>query len=150
TGSIRNSAFGLDAIVVKVDPNQEGSLVAGTEFGGSGDDVGNRIAVDTAGKVYVTGVTMSSNFPTTPGAFQTNRNGTQDAFVTKLDDAIDDVTGYQFVLYSTYLGGNGAESGLGIALGSSTNSPVVVTGTTNSSDFPITAGGFQPTYGGGV
>ena len=55
--------------------------------------------MDTAGNAYVTGYTASTDFPTTPGAFQTTYGGDQDAFVTKLNP-----TGTALV-YSTYLGG---------------------------------------------
>ena len=70
-----------------------------TYLGGSNDDFGFGIAVDAAGNAYVTGRTVSSNFPTT-GAYQTTSGGGQDAFVTKLNPL---GTG---LLYSTYLGGN--------------------------------------------
>ena len=46
--------------------------------------MGNGIAVDSAGNAYVTGFTLSTNFPVTPGAFQTNLRGGGDAFVTKI------------------------------------------------------------------
>ena len=62
---------------------------------------GYGIAVDTAGNAYVTGYTDSTNFPTTPGAFQTTYGGGDDAFVTKLNPA------GTALVYSTYLGGSG-------------------------------------------
>ena len=68
------------------------------------------IAVDTAGNAYVTGNTISTDFPTTSGAFQTVKGASQDAFITKLDP-----TGSTLV-YSTYLGGGLEDMGFGIAL----------------------------------
>jgi len=97
--------------------------------------------VDSAGNAYVTGFTASTNFPTTPGAFQTAFGGGQlDAFVTKLD-----ATGSRLV-YSTYLGGSGGDGGRGIGLDASSNA--YVTGFTGSTDFPTTAGAFDTTYNG--
>ena len=85
------------------------SLVHSTYLGGTGNDRGNGIAVDSAGNAYATGYTFSTNFPTTTGTFQTTSGGGLDAFVTKLNP-----TGTALV-YSTYLGGTGTE-GHGIAV----------------------------------
>ncbi len=80
-----------------IDP----TLFYSTYLGGNNTDVGYGIAADAAGNAYVTGYTCSSNFPTTPGAFQTATQGGCDAFVTKLNPA-----GSAPLVYSTYLGGN--------------------------------------------
>ena len=118
-----------------------------TYLGGSGDDVGFGIAVDTSGSVYVTVVTRSSNFPTTGGALQPTFGGgdlPSDVFVTKLN------AGGDAFVYSTYLGGSGNEGEFGpdpaIAVDASGN--VYVTGSTQSTDFPTVAP-LQPTFGGG-
>src|SRR3989442_4986804 len=109
-----------------------------TYLGGSGQDEGLAIAVDAAGNAYVTGQTFSTtNFPTTPGAFQTIPGG---AFVTKLNAA------GSALLYSTYLG-TGFADGLAIAV--DVHESAYVTGFTNSSDLPTTPGAFQRTFGGG-
>ncbi|MBM4460306.1 MAG: hypothetical protein FJ011_21510, partial [Chloroflexi bacterium] len=73
-----------DAFVAKL--NSTGASLAYVTFlGGSSDDHGNGIAVDGSGATYVTGRTISADFPTTPGAFDTNSNGGNvDAFVVKL------------------------------------------------------------------
>jgi hypothetical protein len=135
--------------VTKLDPAGT-TLVYSTLLGG-GREGGEAIAVDAEGNAYVTGYTYSASFPTTPGAFQPtfgdaldppNRFGPDpDAFVTKLNP-----TGSALV-YSTYLGGNGAEFGRGIAVDASGNA--YVTGSTGSLNFPTTPGAFQPTLGGG-
>jgi len=137
------------AFVTKLDPAGT-SLIYSTLLGG-GRDGGEAIAVDAEGNAYVTGFTYSANFPTTPGAFQPvfgdaldppSRFGPDpDAFVTKLNP-----TGSALV-YSTYLGGNGAEFGRGIGVDASGNA--YVTGSTGSLNFPTTPGAFQPTLGGG-
>jgi hypothetical protein len=71
--------------------NRSGTaLVYSTYLGGSGDDVGRGIAVDEDGQAYVVGSTLSSNFPTTVGAFQPANAGITDAFVAKIGDHDDD------------------------------------------------------------
>src|SRR6266480_753734 len=133
-------ASGSSGFVTKLNPAGS-ALVYSTYLGGSGGDVIFGLAVDAAGNAYVTGLTDSTDFPTTMGAFQTTYGGgtfVSDAFVTKLDP-----TGCALV-YSTYLGGSGGEAGFGIAVDSAGNA--FVTGETNSSDFPTTA---TATYGGG-
>jgi hypothetical protein len=129
---------GNTAFVAKL--NSTGSaLVYSTYLGGSsGDDVGNGIAADSSGNAYVIGSTQSSDFPVTPGAFQTtcvvlNYHSCQTVFVSKINK-----TGSALV-YSTYLGGSGGprgngEFGEGIAADSAGNA--YVTGYTYSTDFP--------------
>src|SRR6266568_2476919 len=111
-----------------------------TFLGGSFEDEGSGIAVDAAGNAYVTGMTASINFPTTPGAFNTTNGQFPEAFVTKLDPA------GSTLVYSTYLGGNGDDRGRGIAV--DTLGHAYVTGTTASPDFPTTPGAFQPAFAG--
>ncbi len=87
-----------DAFVTKL--NAAGSaLVYSTYLGGSDFDKGFGIAVDSLGNAYVTGFTLSTNFPTSSNPFQANNGGAADAFVTKLNAAGS-------ALYSTSLGGN--------------------------------------------
>jgi len=117
-----------------IDP----ALAYSTYLGGSGNDFGRGIAVDASGNAYVTGVTDSSNFPTTAGAFQiTFARGTADAFVSKIN------AGGSALLYTTYLGGSGGDSATAIAIDASGNA--YITGGTESPEFPITAGAFQTT-----
>ena len=125
------------AFVTKLNAAGSG-LIYSTYLGGGGRDAGRAIAVDFAGNAYVTGSTNSTNFPTA-NAFQPVTAGQRDAFVTKLNP-----TG-SALLYSTYLGGSGADFGAGIAVDSSGNA--YVTGLTGSSDFP-TANAFQSMIGG--
>jgi Big-like domain-containing protein/beta-propeller repeat-containing protein len=135
-----------DAFVTKLNPTGSG-LVYSTYLGGSDNDQGFGIALDASPipNAYVTGLTQSTNFPTTAGAFQTTfGGGTSDAFVTKLNP-----TGSGLV-YSTYLGRSSSEQGRGIALDASPIPNAYVTGFTNSTNFPTTAGAFQTTFGGGI
>ena len=113
-------------------------LIYSTYLGGGGTDSGNSIAVDSSGNAYVTGDTQSVNFPTA-SALRPSSGGGQDAFVTKLD-----ATGTTLI-YSTYIGGSGADIGKGITVDSSGNA--YITGSTDSSGFP-TATPFQRSNGG--
>src|SRR2546425_4794091 len=139
------TAFGggsYDAFVTKVNPSGSG-VVYSTYIGGSDADIANGIAVDASGDAYATGLTYSTNFPTTVGTFQPAfGGGSLDGFLTKLDP-----TGSALV-YSTYLGGSGLDAGEGIAVDAAGNAYVV--GNTDSTNFPTTSGAFQLTFGGGV
>ena len=106
-----------DVLVAKL--NSDGTaLIYATFVGGSGSEYGYGIAADTAGSVYITGTTTSTDFPTTVNALQRAYNGgncstepCNNAFVTKLD-----ATGSALV-YSTYLHGeSGGRGGNGIAV----------------------------------
>jgi hypothetical protein len=115
-----------EAFVAKL--NSTGSaLLYSTYLGGSAGDLGSGIAVDTSGNAYITGSTDSTNFPTV-SPLQAVPGGSGDAFVAKLNAA------GSALLYSTYLGGNFADSGSGIAVDSSGNA--YVTGSTSSTNFP--------------
>jgi len=123
--------------VTKLNPTGT-ALVYSTYLGGT-DNFGSRsngIAVDSNGNAFITGNSSSTDFPTTPGAFQRAKAGADDAFVTKLN-----ASGAALV-YSTLLGGTGSDLANGIAIDSSGHA--YVTGSAKSTDFPITAGAFQP------
>src|SRR6266852_6135837 len=109
-----------------------------TYLGGSGDDVGNAIAVDSSGNAYVTGFTGSTNFPT-KSPTQSASGGGFDAFVAKLDP-----TG-STLFYSTFLGGSADDAGNAIAVDGSGNA--YVTGVTRSTNFP-TKNALQSAVGG--
>ena len=121
-------------------------LFYSTYVGGTGNDTGGSVAVDTAGNAYITGNTNSLDFPTAPGAFQIAYNGgLNDVFVTKLNP-----TGSGLV-YSTYLGGSGNDEvrGGGQIVVDATGSAYVA-GLTDSLNFPTTLGAFQLTSAGGA
>jgi len=113
-----------------------------TYLGGSCDESGHRISGDSAGNMYVTGQTDSTDLPTTSGAFQATKNEGYDAFVTKLNSAGNGI------LFSTYLGGSGDDFGRDIRVDAS-GTYIYVVGTTTSADFPTTANAFQKTNKGG-
>jgi len=110
-----------------------------TYLGGNIHDWAFGIAIDSLGNAYVTGGTISTDFPIT-NAFDGSHNGGQDVFILKLSSAGNSL------LYSTYLGGSGSEGGWGgIAVDDS--GYAYVTGFTESSDFP-TVNAYDPIYNG--
>jgi hypothetical protein len=123
-----------DVFITKLDTTGS-NLIYSTFLGGSYHDQGNGIAVDDLGNAYVTGSTFSTDFPTTPGAYNTSHNGGFDVFVTKLNN-----TGSSLI-YSTFLGGSDFDEGNGIAMDGSGNA--YVTGITDSTDFPTTTGAYN-------
>jgi hypothetical protein len=136
---------GSDAFVVKVNAAGTG-LVYSTYLGGSfGNDFGEGIAVDSSGQAYVAGRTDSGAFPVA-NAFQPTYAGLSEAFVTKLNAAGSALD------YSSYLGGGRNDYAYGIAV--DVNNTAHLVGETLSSGefsttrFPITAGAFQPAFGG--
>jgi YVTN family beta-propeller protein len=140
-GAFQPTAGGLagyyDTFVVKL--NSAGSAVEySTYLGGADSDHGEDIAVDSEGQAYVTGETESTNFPVTPGAFQTNFRR---LFVTKFN-----ASGSNLV-YSTFLGGNSSEEALAIAVDGTGHA--FVAGYTTSTNFPTTPGAFQTDYHSG-
>ena len=115
-----------DGFVTKLDPSGS-ALVYSTYLGGNGNDYGERIVVDSSGNAYITGITESTNFPTSLNPFQPSNAGDADAFVTKLGS-------YGALVYSTYLGGSDWDGGLAIAVDDSGSA--YVTGETYSYNFP--------------
>ena len=131
---------GLDAFLTKL--TSTGGLSFSTFLGGSGNEHAGGVAVDRFGNVYVAGGTYSTNFPVV-APIQGVNGGSQDAFVTKINAAGNSI------LYSTYLGGNGAgtsEQANAVAADGSGNA--YATGVTNSSNFPVTSGAYQTVYNG--
>ncbi len=156
--------FAANAFVSKLNAAGTG-LAASTYLGGTGRVIGNGnasldaadngddgigVALDAAGDAYVIGVSSSTDFPTTTGAYQTtNRaaaNVAANAFVSKLDPTLSTL------IYSTYVGGSGVASttagdpgdgdfGTGIVVDAAGNA--YITGATESPDFPVTGDAFQ-------
>jgi Ca2+-binding RTX toxin-like protein len=130
-----------DAYVTKL--NAGGSALSYSTYlgGANGEDRGRGVAVDSTGNAYIAGLTGSSDFPVKAGAFDTSYNGgASDAYLTRLNS-----TGAA-IADSTYLGGSGDDDALGLTLDASKNA--YVTGTTTSSNFPVTAGAYDTTFSG--
>ena len=128
-----------DAFVVKLNPAGSG-LAYATFLGGSGSDHDVAIAVDGTGSAYVAGLTNSTNFPTTPGAFDRSHNGEYDAFIVKLNPAGSGLA------YATFLGGSDYDFGYAIAMDGTGSA--YVAGLTNSTNFPTTPGAFDRSHNG--
>jgi hypothetical protein len=148
------------SFVSKIDPtiSGNGSLIYSSYLGGLNGDSANAITTDANGNAYVTGLTNSQAgltpiaFPVTSGAFQSalsNTNG--NAFISRIDMT---KSGSASLIYSTFLGGNGAnatnpasvgfgDGGFGIAVDSLGAAYIV--GVTTSTDFPTTNTAFQTT-----
>ena len=123
----------MEAFVTEIAANGQG-LVYSTYLGGTGDDAAYGIALDSSGNAYVTGSTLSSNFPT-HNAYQAKFAGGTlygDAFVTEI------AVGGSTLVYSTYLGGSADDEATAIAVDSSGNA--YVAGVTISTDFPVIKG----------
>jgi hypothetical protein len=137
-----------DAFVTKLNAAGTAELYS-TYLGGDARDQANAIALDSTGRVFLAGLTYSTNFPVTSGAFRSARGGGNcpiggsaapcaDAFVTVLDAT---GTGLD---YSSYLGGSGNDQGKGISVDPS--GKVFVTGSAGKPDFPTTPGAFKTTF----
>jgi IPT/TIG domain/Beta-propeller repeat len=114
-----------------------------TYLGGSSDEFGFGMAVDSSGDAFVVGETTSTDFPTTAGAVQTANNSSSGTiFVTEINP-----TGTA-ILYSTYIGGSGTDTPARIALDSASPANVYITGNTCSPDFPTTSNALMPTFVG--
>jgi uncharacterized repeat protein (TIGR01451 family) len=135
------------SFVSKVDPYGK-TLIYSTYLGGSNGlgESAYGIALDANNNVYLSGITGSPNYPTTPNAYKTQCgsdglcNGTFDGFVTQLNAAGNSV------LASTFLGGSNFDYTAGIVV---KPSAIYVSGSTVSADFPTTSNGAQKVYGGG-
>jgi len=127
-----------NAFVAKLSPAGN-TLAYSTYLGGSGSDTAYGLALDAGGNAYVTGDTTSQNFPASN--FQKNNRGAQNVFVSKINS-----TGSHLV-YSTYLGGSSVDHGAAIAV--DTSGAAYLTGSTYSTDFPVSAFAYQRTLAGG-
>lgn len=136
TGQNKNAKriFPVDAFITKLDPTGT-QLRFSTLFGGNGLDEGVGITTDSAGNVYVTGFTTSTNLPVSPAnVFQPTWRGDFDAFVAKLiSTGTDTYTNVGVNAYTSYLGGTNTEYGLSIA--ADTSGDAWVTGLTYSTNF---------------
>ncbi len=127
-----------DAFVTKINAGGTARLYS-TYLGGSGDDSGSDITVNSSGNAFITGRTSSPDFPTSSGVYRRTNAGGQDVFVTELNP-----TGTGLV-FSTYVGGSGNDAGTAIAR--DFTGAIYVTGSTQSTNYP-TVNPFQSQLGG--
>lgn len=140
-GAYDTTSNGLDAFVTRFAPDGR-SLKYSTYLGGSGHEESYGLALDAAKNAYVTGFTISYDFPTTPGAYKRQMVTGWEAFITKLNPA------GSALVYSTYLGSDSA-SDLAWDLAVDSGGSAYVTGYTNGDDFPLVDAP-QPFYGNGL
>lgn len=156
----QNFTSGTDLFVAKL--NALGSALVGSTFiGGSnndglnddqtishplyynyGDQFRGEVLVDASGDIYGVSSTMSNNFPTTAGVFQSASGGGQDAVVFKFSETLTTL------IWSSYLGGSSSDAGYNLLVDDANS--VFVSGGTASSNFPATAGAVNPAYLGGT
>ena len=147
---------GLDIFVARFS-NDGTELLASTFVGGSGndgfngnsaliknyaDEIRGALWVDGDNNVYVGTSTTSNNFPVSSNAIQSSLQGSQDGVVIKLNGNLSQL------IWSTYLGGSAADGIFYLVVDD--DERVIVTGGTASSNFPVTQGCWQNTFGGGV
>ncbi len=137
--SFNSTTGNHDAFVLRLVSSGK-SLNYSTFIGGSGEDVGYGIAVNSANEAFIAGRTSSSNYPTAGSSYDATSNGNQDAMVSKLS-----ATG-SALLYSTYLGSSDSDIAFEIAIDATDGMYIV--GETYSSNYPVTAGCHDNTLGG--
>ena len=140
--SAEQPVFGGNQNAFLTKLSSAGAKAFSTFLGGWGFDHAGGIALDSTNNIYIAGGTTSTNFPVL-GAIQAVNGGGQDAFLTKINAA------GSAIVYSTYLGGTGGdaqnpEEANAVAVDSSGNA--YIAGTTNSTNFPVTAGAFQASF----
>jgi RHS repeat-associated protein len=128
----------IDVFVAKLSPSGSAFLYT-TYLGGSADDEGDDLVVNNQGMVTLSVATSSTNFPTQSPNQASNGGGEHDTVVARLNTAGNGL------VYSTYLGGSGAERGWGLAQDG--DGAVYVAGRTDSPNFPTTTGAYDEDCG---
>ncbi len=157
TGLAVHYATGSDIIITRFNPNGT-ALLASTYLGGTGndgltypeysglhfnyaDEVRGEIDIDKNNNVYIATCTRSTNFPTTPGAYQTTSGGLMEGVVVKMDNNLTNL------IWSTYLGGTDDDAIYSVTFDG--NDDLYVAGGTQSLNFPVSTGVIQSTNLGG-
>jgi len=151
TQATLKAAGATNVFITKLQANGSGLLFS-TYYGGTLDDAGTGIAIDSFNDVYVTGRTLSSDYPTNGTPFQSSLSGTSDAFVTELSNTGSPV-------YSSFLGGTGNENSVSAstvlaplgAVAVDSGSNAYLAGSTDSTTgFPVSPSALQSSFGGGL
>ncbi len=140
--SLYQPAGEQDIFIAKFGPSAS-SIEYVTYLGGMAYDIGNSMAVGNTGKIYLTGYTISDDFPVTDGspnsipAFDPTYNNGASPFIVRLSSSLDNLD------YSSFYG-----NGQGQSIALDVDGGVYVAGQTPSSDFPVTSGAFDETFNG--
>ncbi|MHB1042661.1 MAG: DUF7948 domain-containing protein [Eubacteriales bacterium] len=132
-----------DAFIIKFDANLS-NLLASTFLGGSTNgEYADSLVIDNTGNVYVAGITSSTDYPTTAGAYDTSYNGgAYDVFISKLDANLS------HLLSSTFVGGSRLDEADTLAIENTGN--IYILGQTYSTNYPTTAGAYDTSHNGGT
>ena len=142
-GDCQNSMVPCGDVFIAKFNSTATQLLASTYIGGPETDFAAGMALDSAGDVYITGSSYSTNYPTTTGSFQPTHAGStdnRDAILSKLDSNLHTLQ------YSTFLGGT--DDDIAFAIRVDSTGAAYITGSTLSSNFPTSTGAFQTTYKG--
>jgi hypothetical protein len=145
-GSAFQGSYGGDGdgYIAHLNPNLgAGALLYASFLGGDGIDEATSLVLDSAGRLILSGYTLSTNFPVSGNAFQKTYGGDTDAFVTILNPS----SSTQLV-YSTYFGGSGPDAAFDLKVDSS--GEVYLSGYTESAGLPGNSGSLQAAYDGSV
>jgi len=137
-GCYDNTFNGVSDVFIARFSSDASSVAFSTFVGGSDSDIGYDLYQDINSVMYVTGITSSGNFPVTSGAYDNSYNDFNDAFVFKINSNASSL------VYSTYIGGNNMDIGLGIAVDANGNA--IITGSTTSGDYPVTNGAYSTAH----
>lgn len=127
---------GGNGFIARFSPDLD-TLQAAVKLGGNGHDVIHSLALGPDESLYATGLTLSSDFPTTSGSYNENYNGEADFFISRLSPDLDKL------MASTFLGGTSRDWAFSLAL--QDDQGVYVAGDTESIDFPGLPGDEQKT-----
>jgi len=145
-GGLSTPRGGSDAFIARLSPDLS-QVLALAYLGGSDEDRGYGLAVDPSGQVVAVGITRSSDFPATPGAFQTQRKGDVDVFVAKLRPDLSGLVWASLIGGSATVGTDTDWTRGGVQIGP--DGSVTVVGKTAGPDFPTTPGAVQEQFAGG-
>jgi gliding motility-associated-like protein len=141
-----NNTVNLTSYVAKFDSN--GNLIWSTFLGGGLGESGIDVWIDNNNDLIVSGMSASTDFPVTSGAFQTTNAGPLTGAGIFGDAYVGKFTNSGVLQWLTFIGGSQDEIGYGVATDANNN--VYATGWTRSTNFPVSNDAFQPTYGGGT
>ncbi|MBI5196423.1 MAG: SBBP repeat-containing protein [Nitrospirae bacterium] len=130
----------MDVFVSRLDSSLS-NLMASTYLGGWSNDYATTLVIDQSDNIYIAGNTFSNNFPVTAGAYDSTFNGSSDAFISRLDSSLSNLTA------STFIGGASDDYTNSIAIAPSGN--LFAAGYTYSGSFPVTAGANDTAFNGG-